>query len=122
MSEIDNNQSNWRAVRWKERWNERYSTDEQQELSPEELAEREQALERIRNKLALLPDSPGCYLMKNHEGTIIYVGKAKVLKNRVRSYLMAAMMARRSGWSRKFATLNISSLPVTWKPSFWNVI
>ncbi|WP_197266560.1 excinuclease ABC subunit UvrC [Paenibacillus alvei] len=86
MSETDNNQSNWRVERWKERWNERYSTDEQQELSPEELAEREQALERIRNKLALLPDSPGCYLMKNREGTIIYVGKAKVLKNRVRSY------------------------------------
>ncbi|MDF2926214.1 MAG: subunit of excinuclease [Paenibacillaceae bacterium] len=40
----------------------------------------------IRNKLALLPDNPGCYLMKNAEGTIIYVGKAKVLKNRVRSY------------------------------------
>lgn len=40
----------------------------------------------IRNKLALLPDKPGCYLMKNAEGTIIYVGKAKVLKNRVRSY------------------------------------
>lgn len=86
MSETDNHQSNWRVERWKERWNERYSTDEQQELSPEELAEREQALERIRNKLALLPDSPGCYLMKNREGTIIYVGKAKVLKNRVRSY------------------------------------
>ncbi|WP_051287532.1 excinuclease ABC subunit UvrC [Paenibacillus taiwanensis] len=47
---------------------------------------RERALERIRNKLALLPDLPGCYLMKNSEGTIIYVGKAKVLKNRVRSY------------------------------------
>lgn len=40
----------------------------------------------IRNKLALLPDQPGCYLMKNNEGKIIYVGKAKVLKNRVRSY------------------------------------
>lgn len=40
----------------------------------------------IRNKLALLPDQPGCYLMKNEAGTIIYVGKAKVLKNRVRSY------------------------------------
>lgn len=40
----------------------------------------------IRNKLALLPDKPGCYLMKNSEGAIIYVGKAKVLKNRVRSY------------------------------------
>ncbi|MBM6995974.1 excinuclease ABC subunit UvrC [Paenibacillus sp. DXFW5] len=46
----------------------------------------EKAMERIQHKLALLPDSPGCYLMKNKEGTIIYVGKAKVLKNRVRSY------------------------------------
>lgn len=43
-------------------------------------------MDNIRNKLALLPDLPGCYLMKNNEGTIIYVGKAKVLKNRVRSY------------------------------------
>ncbi|EYT96725.1 excinuclease ABC subunit UvrC [Enterococcus mundtii] len=42
--------------------------------------------ERIKNKLALLPDQPGCYLMKDKNGTIIYVGKAKVLKNRVRSY------------------------------------
>ncbi|WP_265458991.1 excinuclease ABC subunit UvrC [Enterococcus sp. HY326] len=42
--------------------------------------------ERIRNKLALLPDQPGCYLYKDKYGTIIYVGKAKILKNRVRSY------------------------------------
>ncbi|MDB5052631.1 MAG: subunit of excinuclease [Bacilli bacterium] len=42
--------------------------------------------EVIKQKLTLLPDQPGCYLMKNQEGTIIYVGKAKVLKNRVRSY------------------------------------
>jgi len=42
--------------------------------------------ENIRHKLALLPDQPGCYLMKNQDGKIIYVGKAKVLKNRVRSY------------------------------------
>ncbi|KMY51164.1 excinuclease ABC subunit UvrC [Peribacillus loiseleuriae] len=42
--------------------------------------------QRIKNKLALLPDQPGCYLMKDRQGTIIYVGKAKVLKNRVRSY------------------------------------
>ncbi|MGN1402531.1 MAG: excinuclease ABC subunit UvrC [Bacillus sp. (in: firmicutes)] len=40
----------------------------------------------IRGKLALLPDQPGCYLMKDRQGTVIYVGKAKVLKNRVRSY------------------------------------
>lgn len=42
--------------------------------------------ERIKNKLALLSDQPGCYLMKDKNGTIIYVGKAKILKNRVRSY------------------------------------
>ena len=42
--------------------------------------------EMIQHKLAVLPDQPGCYLMKDRQGTIIYVGKAKVLKNRVRSY------------------------------------
>ncbi|WP_068777943.1 excinuclease ABC subunit UvrC [Paenibacillus sp. GM2] len=51
-----------------------------------EMREKEQAMEAIRHKLALLPDLPGCYLMKNKNGTIIYVGKAKILKNRVRSY------------------------------------
>lgn len=40
----------------------------------------------IKQKLSILPDQPGCYLMKDRQGTIIYVGKAKVLKNRVRSY------------------------------------
>lgn len=48
------------------------------------------AREAIRNKLALLPDKPGCYLMKNRDGIIIYVGKAKVLKNRVRSYFIGS--------------------------------
>lgn len=42
--------------------------------------------QQIKNKLAILPEQPGCYLMKDRQGTIIYVGKAKVLKNRVRSY------------------------------------
>ncbi len=40
----------------------------------------------IREKLKLLPDCPGVYLMLDSEGTIIYVGKARVLKNRVRQY------------------------------------
>ncbi len=40
----------------------------------------------IKHKLELLPDSPGCYLHKDKNGVIIYVGKAKNLKNRVRSY------------------------------------
>ncbi|MFD0590771.1 excinuclease ABC subunit UvrC [Paenibacillus sp. GCM10027627] len=50
--------------------------------------------EAIRNKLALLPDKPGCYLMKNKDGVIIYVGKAKVLKNRVRSYFIGSHNAK----------------------------
>lgn len=41
---------------------------------------------QLKEKLALLPDQPGCYLMKDVQGTVIYVGKAKVLKNRVKSY------------------------------------
>lgn len=46
--------------------------------------------ELIKNKLSLLPATPGCYLMKDKEGTIIYVGKAKKLKNRVHSYFVGA--------------------------------
>ena len=40
----------------------------------------------IKSKLELLPNSPGCYIHKDKNGTIIYVGKAKNLRNRVRSY------------------------------------
>lgn len=44
----------------------------------------------IEQKCSILPDEPGCYLMKDRQGTIIYVGKAKILKNRVRSYFKGA--------------------------------
>ena len=44
--------------------------------------------EKIKAKLRRIPESPGVYLMKNADGKIIYVGKAKVLKNRVRQYFM----------------------------------
>jgi len=43
-------------------------------------------MDLLRQKLTLLPDKPGVYLMKDTLGQIIYVGKAKILKNRVRSY------------------------------------
>lgn len=46
--------------------------------------------ERIEARLKTLPDSSGVYIMKNSCGEIIYVGKAKVLKNRVRSYFRSA--------------------------------
>lgn len=48
------------------------------------------ASEYLEHKLALLPDQPGCYLMKNANAQIIYVGKAKNLKNRVRSYFKSS--------------------------------
>ena len=45
--------------------------------------------ELVQEKLKTLPDSPGVYLMKNSQGKIIYVGKAIVLKNRVRQYFQS---------------------------------
>lgn len=46
--------------------------------------------DNIKNKLAVLPSLPGCYLMKNRHGQVIYAGKSKNLKNRVRSYFTGA--------------------------------
>lgn len=45
---------------------------------------------KIEDKLKILPALPGCYLMKNKDGDIIYVGKAKKLKSRVRQYFAGA--------------------------------
>ena len=44
----------------------------------------------IKDKLKTLPKKPGCYLMKDKDGKIIYVGKAIVLKNRVNSYFVGS--------------------------------
>ncbi|WP_174613976.1 excinuclease ABC subunit UvrC [Virgibacillus ihumii] len=46
--------------------------------------------QQIKDKLAVLPAQPGCYLMKDRHGTVIYVGKSKLLRNRVRSYFTGA--------------------------------
>ena len=44
----------------------------------------------IKDKLKELPNNPGCYLMKNKDGEIIYVGKAIKLRNRVHSYFVGS--------------------------------
>ena len=43
-------------------------------------------METLEQKLKLLPEKPGVYIMKDHGGNVIYVGKSKCLKNRVRQY------------------------------------
>lgn len=48
----------------------------------------EKTLKNIKSQVSALPQLPGCYMFRNGEGTIIYVGKAKRLKNRVSSYFV----------------------------------
>ena len=50
--------------------------------------------QNLKDKIKDLPSNPGCYQMKNSEGTIIYVGKAKNLANRVKSYFVGAHNAK----------------------------
>lgn len=50
--------------------------------------------EELRAKLALIPERPGCYLMKDVQGRVIYVGKAKALRNRVRTYFSGSHDAK----------------------------
>ncbi|MBA8761353.1 excinuclease ABC subunit UvrC [Staphylococcus coagulans] len=50
----------------------------------------EDTKQHIKQKLSVLPMEPGCYLMKDRQDQVIYVGKAKKLRNRVRSYFTGA--------------------------------
>ena len=51
-------------------------------------------LEELKTKLLLVPKSPGCYLMKDADKEVIYVGKAKILQNRLRSYFTGSHDAK----------------------------
>lgn len=74
--------------------------------------------ETLETKIAKLPESPGCYLMKDAEGTIIYVGKAVNLKNRVRSYFrdtyhtpkVAAMISHLADFDVLLCDTNLEAL------------
>ncbi len=74
--------------------------------------------EKLEEKIRMLPDSPGCYQMKDKEGTIIYVGKAVNLKNRVRSYFrdtvhtpkVAAMISRIDDFEILLCETNLEAL------------
>ena len=74
--------------------------------------------EKLEEKIRMLPDSPGCYLMKDASGEIIYVGKAVNLKNRVRSYFrdtahtpkVAAMIAHIDDFDILLCETNLEAL------------
>lgn len=68
--------------------------------------------QRIKNKLNVVPMEPGCYLMKDRNDQVIYVGKAKKLRNRLRSYFTGAHDAettRLVGEIRRFEFIVTSS-------------
>lgn len=50
--------------------------------------------EKVKNKLRELPDQPGCYIMRDRRGRIVYVGKAASLRKRVQSYFRQAALRR----------------------------
>ena len=58
------------------------------------MSQNEEILGRIKTKLSLVPKKPGCYQMYNQEGEIIYVGKAKILQNRLKSYFTGSHDAK----------------------------
>ena len=62
---------------------------------------------KIRDKLSVVPFEPGCYLMKDRNDQIIYVGKAKRLRNRLRSYFTGAHDAKLHVLLVKFVTSNL---------------
>ena len=55
---------------------------------------RKEILDNIKTKLSLVPKKPGCYQMYNAMGEIIYVGKAKILQNRLKSYFTGSHDAK----------------------------
>lgn len=52
-------------------------------------------MSELKEKLKLLPDSPGVYIMLDKDKVVIYVGKARVLKNRVRQYFHATVKSEK---------------------------
>ena len=64
-------------------------------------------LKSLSEKANNLPLEPGCYIMKNDEGTVIYVGKAKKLKNRVSSYFHGSHLPKVEAMVEKIADFEI---------------
>lgn len=67
--------------------------------------------DRLKEKVAALPQSPGVYLFKDAQGKIIYIGKAKALKKRVQSYFSRALDSKTQAMVSKIAGLQYHIAP-----------
>ena len=70
-------------------------------------------IDKLREKALSLPQTPGVYIMKNRDGAVIYVGKAKRLKNRVVSYFTDTYHTPKTERIRIIFMQNVSS-PFLW--------
>ena len=70
----------------------------------------------LKEQVALLPMSAGCYLFENSKGEVIYVGKAKHLRNRVRSYFVESRdhSAKVRVMVRQIASMRLAILWTLW--------
>ncbi len=76
--------------------------------------------QRIKNKLNVVPMEPGCYLMKDRNDQVIYVGKAKKLRNRLRSYFTGAHDAKTTRLVGEIRRLSLLSRQVKQSHFYWN--
>ena len=68
---------------------------------------REKVSEHIQNILSTLPNNPGVYRYYNDKGEILYVGKAKNLKNRVKSYFTGSVFGKTKVLVKKIADIKL---------------
>ena len=81
-------------------------------------------IKELREKAMKLPLSPGVYIMKNKQEEIIYIGKAKALRNRVSQYFGSEKnhQERCVRWLRMLIILTTYFVLVNLKPWFWNAV
>lgn len=63
--------------------------------------------DKLQKKLTLLPESPGCYIYRDENNEILYIGKSKCLKNRVKSYFHSKQIGKTARLVRQIRDLEL---------------